>query len=158
MERPIGFCSRFRDFDSVLVRGVDGDGCDGDRFALSRIEGECGISRATWRLATCFVGAGLRDGGILRRDDLSRIFAEAIHCVERECGSGCCCVGSGVWRLPRLSGRQTCDRDHGVWIDVWNAGAMEKEFAAGNDDACAARYGERDCGAIFEMRNLTVDS
>jgi hypothetical protein len=28
---------------------------------------------------------------------------------------------------------------------------MEKEFAAGNDDARAARYGERDCGEIFEV-------
>jgi hypothetical protein len=26
---------------------------------------------------------------------------------------------------------------------------VEEEFAAGDDDACAARYGERDCCEIF---------
>src|SRR5262249_10236587 len=42
-----------------------------------------------------------------------------------------------------------------------NPGAVEEEFAAGNDDARAARYGQRDCGEVYKIvdsRQLKVDS
>ena len=54
--------------------------------------------------------------------------------------------------MPHLLGREASDCDRGVWTDVWNSGAVEEEFAAGDDDARAARYGERDCGEVCEMR------
>jgi hypothetical protein len=62
-------------------------------------------------------------------------------CEERECGCGSGSVGAGVRRVPHLSGREAGDCDYGVWIDVWDSGAVAKEFATGDDDARAARYG-----------------
>jgi hypothetical protein len=108
------------------------------------------------------VDFGLRDGGILRRDDLSRLFPETVYCVERECRCGSGGVGGGVWRVPYLSGREAGDCDYGLWIDVWDSGAVEEEYAAGDDDARTARHGERDCGEVFaevvDRRQLKVES
>src|SRR5579871_1073436 len=151
MEKLFGFRARRWHCGFVLVCSADGAGRDGDRFALSRVKGKRRISRAARRAANRVVDSGLCDGGILRGDDFSRVFAEAIYCVEWQCGGGSGRVRIGVWGVPRVSGSEACGRHHGVWIDVRDSGAVETEFAPWNDDACTARYGEWDCGEVFEV-------